>query len=313
MGERSLYAPIGRWFIEQKGCQEEPYFRGYTVDPPIAHSGSGNVQKPDLVGVKYERSENATPSFDFHFHIVEVKSGTGPEQIQNLAGEIAMLKQYVSSGNLAADTIQYYIALPTLEIPEEMRDWAEECNVGIITVEKRDGSAVDVRQKSPARIVGNNLSGILSNSDQDSVGRFKDAIRETTVLSSIIDAEDFFRNIIEPEMKAYQNQLDRKNAIQYVNNDSARKAFEEIVTFIETETSHTVTAHNGRSRFALFVEDAEGQKILKMTPQRENFKIYPGDDGNLLFRIAGPAEFEITKDEIDSLNSAKSYLIDNIL
>lgn len=69
--EQKIYAPIGDWLIQNKGCQRNDFFRGYCVEPRI------KGRRPDLVGVRYERKDQKYPAYDFHFYFVEVKGKIG--------------------------------------------------------------------------------------------------------------------------------------------------------------------------------------------------------------------------------------------
>jgi hypothetical protein len=308
MEERSLYDRIGMWLTNTKDDQEKSPFIGYVTDPTITHSGSKNVRKPDVVGVQYERSGTAAAKFEFHYHLVEVKAGTNPNQLQNLVGEIELLKRYVNNGNVAADSVQYYIALPTPEVPVEIRDWAVESDIGIISVITGEQGEPVIKEEPTAKEIDNYCGDVLSGADKGSVGNFKSAVEDTAILKQVMNPEEFFRDVIQPEQKEYQNRLNRKNAIQYVNNDSARKALKQLLCFIETETSNTVSVHNGNSGFAFFVESTDGERELKVVPKQENFKVYLERQEELLFRIAGPNTFEITDEEISNFEEFTGYL-----
>lgn len=197
MDESTLYEHIAKWLIEDKGCQSEEFFYGYAIDTEIPHKRSGKRYRPDVVGVRYERRDTKTPSYNFHFHIVEAKAGTEPHHIQNVIGEIANLRQHVEHAVLAADTITWFVGLPTIEVPNELRNWAKENNVGILAVESTADGHTHVREILAAepKDMGIKRSEFVSNTSQRSPGNFCKAVQNnTSVLKRIMRPKEFFDN-----------------------------------------------------------------------------------------------------------------------
>lgn len=188
--------------MEEKGCQSEEFFYGYTVEKPIPHKETGAVRRPDVVGVRYERSDTKTPSYSSHFHLVEVKAGADSQQIQNVIGEIEALRQHAKNAVLAADTVSYYVAVPTVDVPDNLREWAKGNGVGILSVETNDGEVIFVRELLGPELVDRGIkrSEFLSNTSQRSPGNFRRAVERTSVLKQIMEPKDFFEARIRPEL-----------------------------------------------------------------------------------------------------------------
>ena len=134
MEESKLYVPIGEWLIAKKGCQNNSFSRGYTIEPCLRAPNNGSPRRPDVVGVRYERIERKEPAYGFHFTFVEVKMHTEPGNLYDLIGKLKMLRHYIDNGNVAVDTVQYYAALPAGEISKDVRIWATERGVEILSV-----------------------------------------------------------------------------------------------------------------------------------------------------------------------------------
>jgi len=194
MDEKQMYEHIGEWLVSEKGCQSEKFFYGYVIDTAIQHKRTEKEYRPDVVAVRYERTETKTPSYKFHFHIVEAKADTDPPHIQNLMGEIENLRQHCAHAVLAADTISWYVAIPSLEVPHELRNWAQENDVGVIAVESSSGVVTNLRELLPPerKDMGIKRSEFVSNRSQRSPGNFRKAIKETSILKHIMVAAEFF-------------------------------------------------------------------------------------------------------------------------
>lgn len=312
MDERDLYQPLGEWLIEVKGCQSNEYFFGYTTEPQIPQKRTDRGREPDVVAARYERRETKTPTFDFHFHIVEVKAGTAPKQIQNLIGEIETLRKFIDDVILAADSVAYYTAIPTIDVPPTLRSWAEEQGVGVIGLETSDGRVSVIREviEPSRRTLELKRSEFLSNNDQGSMGTFIEAVENTSILNKILVPREFFEQEIRPGQEEYHREMNRKHFLSYIENDAARTAASELLDFFDGVDSITVDPpskgiRNGR--VPLPIRNQEGEIILILVPQRANLKIEDPND-EVLFRISSMDEIEYFDVDVGDFSALKSYL-----
>lgn len=309
---------MGEWLKEEKGCQDNEYFHGYTIDTPISDQDLPNQKKTDVVGVRYEETENKTPSFKFHFHIVKVKSGKEPEKMQNVMGEIDSIKYYVEEGNLAADTVSYYVALPGLEIPKDVRRWAKKDGVGLIALEtSEEEDEVVVREILNAKTVdlGFKRNDIISNKSQQSPGNFRKRVSRTDILKKIMEPKQFFDEEIRPKKEAYTKERNYQKSFSYINNRDAREAMKVLVNYLETFDNITVRPKKSSGIVKdspLYVDFEKERKLLKIKPIRRKFKIFDSN-GEMIFRISSKDEFDVSKDGIESLSDLKSHIAEEIL
>lgn len=311
MDARDLYQPLGEWLIKEKGCQSNDYFLGYTTEPQIHNSG-GLFREPDVVAVQYESRETETVSFDFHFHVVEVKAGTTPGQIQNLIGGIEALQQFIDDATLAADSVTYYCSIPTIEIPPTLRSWAEENGVGVIGLEISDGRVTVIREviEPSRREFDLKRSEFLSNKDQGSVGTFIEAVENTSVLNNIMVPREFYEEEIRPGQEEYHQKMNRKHFLSCIENDSSRTTASELLTFFDKIDGMAVDPPSSGIRtgkVSLSILGKEDENVLTLVPQRRNFKIQD-PNGEVLFRISGKDEIECFDTDIGDFPALKSYL-----
>lgn len=309
MDEREFYKHIGTWLMDEKGCQpgESPEFwHGYEIDCPIPVPGTDKTKKPDIVGVRYERTKNKTPNFNFHFYFVEVKGGREPHQIQNLIGELSSLRDIVDEGKLAADTARVYAAVPGREAPADLRRQAEQNSAGILTLQV-DDSVVHVRERLAAPLIQRDgkRSEVLSNDAQQSIGNFIENVNNCPVLSGIMEPRTFFEELIRPEIDDLEKDRAYNRAFRYVKDDAAREAMRETIEYLEKLPGIEIDPHTGQSPL-FFIRSSPGEEVLKIEPLRRKFKIIREDD--VLFRISSTTNFDITEDDIWSISELKPYL-----
>lgn len=312
MDEGELYQPIGEWFIKEKGCQSNDYFLGYTTEPQIPHKHEDRERRPDVVAVRYKRLETKPVSFDFHFHIVEVKAGNSPGQIQNLIGEIETLRNFIDDAVLASDSVTYYGAIPTVNVPRTLRSWAVENGIGVIGLETSEDRVTVIREVIEAlrRDYELKRSEFLSNNDQRSVGKFVGAVENTNVLNKIMVPREFYEQKLLPAQEEYHREKNRKQFLSYIENAPAKTAASELLEFFDSINGITVDPPSSGIRtgkVGLSVRNQEGERILILVPQHANFKI-EDSKGELLFRISGMDEIECFDVDVADFSALKSYM-----
>jgi hypothetical protein len=308
MNERDFYEPIGEWLIENKGCQSNEFFYGYTIDTPISSEYTERRKKPDIIGVSYERADTEEPRYIFNFHIVEAKSGTEPRQLQNLMGEIQSLQHYVENGDLAADTVSYYMAVPSMNVPPDIQESAESNGIGVLSLEIRDDYVRVVEKNSPTKRNVENAGRAIPNSDYSS-GNFNRKIESTPVLSKLMNPDEFFESEIRPEMEELKQERNYQRTLDYVNNDDALRAMKTVLSCLNDQEDISIipigNPENPKSGLSV---ESDGDRLLRIVPQRRNFKVFDKND-NLLFRIESENNFEISRvDDVEDLSDLEEYL-----
>lgn len=312
MDESDFYEPIGKWLIDTQECVNNSYFLGFTTEPEIQWKEAGTT-RPDVAGVNYEWTGNTNGSQEFHHHIVEVKAKVTPDSINTLIGQLHTDREYVMSGNVAADTAAFYAALPTMDIPQELEKHAQETGVGILGLETGTESEdyTIVREiHSPTRISSSRID-ILSNNDQGSRGVFADAVANTAILSKIMTSPDqFFKSEIRKRQMDYNREKNRENFIQYIEENDSVRAAAALLEFFDNHDNLAVSPPDSgikKGKFSLPVEWDSGRQALILTPQKRNFKI-EDPDGKLYFRIAGKNKIEVTKDDAETLAEVEEWI-----
>jgi hypothetical protein len=208
MNERKLYDLIGRWLVNNKDCQKNTSSRGYIKEPSIPSKYGEESRRPDVVGVRYEITDRKPPVADFHHYFVEVKLGTDSGQLSNIVGEIERLPKHVSS-TVAADSAEYYFALPEGVPLHETRDLLKEKGVGILRVDI-DEKPYTIQETLEAETHEYQQRSRLSNTDMESPGNFRKKLTgevwdNPPVLKKALDPPGFFEEVLRPAQEEYKN------------------------------------------------------------------------------------------------------------
>jgi hypothetical protein len=199
----------GEWPIENKGCQNNDYFQGYTKEPEV--TGRTSTRKPDVAGVRYEEDTGKkTPSFSFDYYFVEVKSNSTPGNLNEVFGQIDELKRLVETPGeeVAARNSEYYIALEN-EVPSNVTERAKQKGYGILRVDTHEDSVVNVREQRSAETIYAEKETVVANSNQQSPGVFRKEVEGlelegipqdggTMILKHMMDPDGFFENELRP-------------------------------------------------------------------------------------------------------------------
>lgn len=305
-----LSEPIVEWLVSEVGCQKRDYFRGYVFDCPIPDDTTGAVKSPDVVGVRFNRTDTEQPSFDFHFHVITVLDRVDEDAVHRSMGEVEELRSHLRGARIAADSLAFYILAPTADFGAGLESWAEENGVGILTLEGRevDRGFIDrLKPAAPIDVSELRMKYLSHGTDQSSRGNFRRAIERTAVLNELMDPSAFYEAEIQPEKDRVRGEKNWENAFESVSSRKAREALEELVAFLEALPDIVVRPHGGYSKnYPLFV-DCDGEMVLKLEPQTDSFKVHNSDE-QLLFRVHSNSEITYTIDGIESLAGVKEHL-----
>lgn len=195
--------PIIDFLLTTKGCQWENSFHGCISSPTIHHKHENITKKPYLAGVRYERSDTKTPSYEFHFFIIERSLEGYSDDPAGVIEKIETLRQFLKNAVIAADTVEYYALHQDIDAPTLLREWAIENGIGILSLDSGEDDNIIVRETLSAESVdlGIKRSEFVSNTSQRSPGNFRKAIEKTSILKSILEPREFFDDKIRPDLE----------------------------------------------------------------------------------------------------------------
>lgn len=193
MSETMFYKPIGRWLIEEKGCQRNEYSHGVLYETEVLG------RRIDVIGLKYEikpYSGGRERIVDFYGYIVEVKPNQEPESIYSLIGEIEVAMLRFKDRNLPSGFhyIYPYVAVPGETVCEDLIRYCKDRGVGLLRLEIKDEQiyVYEVIEARPLRVVGIPHSGMRSPGD------FEDEIRKYPHLLKFLrnQPDEFFEGLL---------------------------------------------------------------------------------------------------------------------
>lgn len=94
---------------------------------------------------------------------------------------------------------------------------------------------------------------------------------KTPILGKILHPEEFFEEVIRPELEAVRQQHKLRQAYSYIEADSARKAMEEIIDSLKNIEGVSIRPQGGRPD--VVVDSGKSENTLIFHPQKVNFKI----------------------------------------
>lgn len=308
MAAPEQYRALGDWLIEEKGCQDKPFFQGYLLNPEIPHHQTGDIAQPDIVGVRYTRAGTSTARFEFEFHVVQIGDDETADDIKNTMGEMQHTKQILEEGQIVADTIAFYIALPSIQPNPTLGSWATKEGVGLLAIEKV-GEDYDIRElqsEEPKSLEYHRNNNVLSNTKMESPGPLQKAFQNTSVLKELTTPDDFYSNVIKPEKDEYQSSLEFNAVFNYIDSNRAKDALEELVSTLSEYDSVRFRPHTMENP-KLTVEFA-GKPSLRIEPLRKKFWIRRATDNETLVRIVSKDKVETPSIDAESLEDVITYL-----
>jgi len=175
MKEEDLYDPIGKWFIKEKGCQQDEYSQGYLKNVQV-----GDI-RPDVLAIRYELVENVYRFIHFHGHVAEVKDDE--KGLNELIGKVIRVKERAKSSREwmgGLHTVCFYIAYPTEQVSPEILKICGAGDIGILRLQVIDENVINVYEVlEPKEIT---LNDGVSHSSQKSPGKFERCIGEISYL-----------------------------------------------------------------------------------------------------------------------------------
>lgn len=308
MAAPEQYRALGDWLIEEKECQNKPFFQGYLVNPEIPHYQTGDIAQPDLVGVRYNRANTLTAKFEFEFHVVQIGEDDTADGVKNTMGEMQHTKQILEEGQIVADTIAFYIALPSIQRNPTLVSWATKEGVGLLAIEEAgEGYFIrELQSEQPKSLGFHRNNNVLSNSKLESPGPFIKAFQNTSVLKELTTPDDFYKNVIKPEKEAYQSSIEFNAVFKYIDSIQAKGALEKLISTLAEYDSIKFRPHTMENP-RLTVEYA-GELFLRIEPLRKKFWIKRATDGEPLFRVVSEDKVEMPSIEADNLDDVVTYL-----
>ncbi|MHA1665517.1 MAG: hypothetical protein ACTSVW_06750 [Candidatus Njordarchaeales archaeon] len=220
MNEEQLYDPIGKWLINEKGCQRDEYSQGYLKNIQI-----GDV-RPDVFAIRYEIITDRTyPVIHFHGYVVEVK---GDEKgLNELIGKIIRTKRRVKTSEewmFGLHTVRFYIAYPTDQVSSEIFEICEEEGIGILRLQVIDESTINVYEVLEPKEVS--LNGI-SHSSQRSPGVFEDSMNSISYLRQMFQRPSrLYNDFIRPKIEEYKGSLRLNQDLSRITNRYAKESLD---------------------------------------------------------------------------------------
>jgi len=207
MKEDKLYDWIGKWLVQEKGCQQDEYSQGYLKRVQIADF------QPDVVAIRYEviKEDRALPVIHFHGYVVEVKKDERGlnemigKVIRNLRKaknhEIGQLENASSDG---LHTIRFYIAYPTENVANGIFEICEENGIGILRLQIVDNSKIYVYEILKPKEI--KLNG-MAHGAMRSPGVFEGEMKNINCLRQMFQRPSkLFDDFIRPTLEKYQKQ-----------------------------------------------------------------------------------------------------------
>jgi len=249
MKEKQLYDPIGKWFIEERGCQRDEYSQGYLKNVKV-----GDI-RPDVFAIRYEViTDGVYPVIHFHGYITEVKGDeTG---LNGLIGKIVRVKRRVKTSNewmRGLHSVKFYIAYPTEQVPSEIFEICEKEGIGILRLQVIDQKTVHIYEVlKPKEII---LCG-MSHSRQRSPGVFENSMRKINYLKQMFQRPSkLYDDFIRPQIEKYRKELKIRQALNHLKNYESKEARDFLMEKI-------------RSKFPQLEILAAGSRILIRLPDR---------------------------------------------
>lgn len=237
MKEEQLYDAIGKWFVREKGCQQDEYSQGYLKNIQI-----GNV-RPDVLAIRYEIiTDRVYPVIHFYGYVVEVKCDD--KGLNELIGKIIRTKKVATTSEDWMDgmhTVRFYIAYPTEQVSSDIFEICEKEGVGILRLQVVENGIVNIYEVlKPKQIT---LNG-LSHSSQRSPGTFKDSINRINYLRQMFQRPSkLYDDFIRPKIEEYKEALKLNEWLGTTSNIYAKEALNILIdkittTFPQLELKH---------------------------------------------------------------------------
>jgi len=269
MKEEVLYDAVGKWFVDEKGCQQDEYSQGYLKNIQI-----GDV-RPDILAIRYEILTDRTyPVIHFHGYVVEIK---GDEKgLNELIGKIIRIKRQAKTSEewmCGLHTVRFYIAYPTEQVSSDIFEICENDGIGILRLQVINENIVNIYEVLEAKEI--TLNGMSHNS-QRSPGVFEDSINSINYLKQMFQRPaKLYEDFIRPKIDEYKDHIKLNTWLNTLTNRYAKEALDFLIEQILSEYPQLELKHHDG-----FV--CNGRVILKINIGTSNFNIELAD---LKYRI----------------------------
>jgi len=192
--EAIFYEPIGRWLIEEKGCQKDQYSHGVLYETEVLG------RRVDVLGLRYEilpYSGGRERVAHFHGYIVEVKPDQELESIYSLIGEMEVIILRLRDPNLPQGFhyVYPYVAVPGETICDDLVRYCKDRGVGCLRLEVKDEQRVYTYEEIEAKRL--ELPGI-PHSKMRSPGVFEACVKDYPYLLKLLRnrPDNFFEGLL---------------------------------------------------------------------------------------------------------------------
>lgn len=267
--EKELYDAIGKWFLKEKGCQDDDFSKGFVED--ISLPGSWK-ERPDIVAVSYEVSDNVVPAIDFHGYVVEVKMDE--KSINEAIGKtLRYMERCKSDWNGGFADVAFYIAYVKSGLVEQaVSDVCRNNGVGLLQLDLYDGRVSGIREVTPQTSIKRIPLQGISHSQQSSPGNFERGIRDSYLSAMLKDPENIYNRLIRPKKSVYEETRRLETVVDTVREPKAKNALDFVLDRLE-KAGHTRVVASDRIVFEL------RQGRMEIRPLRQYFYIDTDWDG----------------------------------
>jgi hypothetical protein len=310
----SFHDAVGEWIPTRFDDSSEWDFVGYTVQPSIGDRGDIGRCEPSVVGVSYRPADTKTAIFDFQYTVVEIvgspTEGVSGGDVRDAAQTLDDVWTASRTGNTAADFVTGYIAVPGSALSEDVTSLPQDPEFGMVAIESTDdGVRLEERFAPTSKSV--TAIGVLSNSDLNSKGYFKDGVARSSVLERVLTPETFFDEVIRPAQQAYDDCRKYEAAFKKVKSDPARVAMRDLIGALQERAAIDIEPRS--SNPLLVVTTPDNEECLVIRPQNETFKIRLWE-GDTVFRIADRNSIKsFGVNETTELSEVVDYLVDEVI
>lgn len=281
---------IGKWLIDNKGCQQNNYSRGYIKELKLVDNDI-----IDVFGLRYNFHDENT-SFDyFTFHGYAVKIALDEQSASYKAHNIIdNYLLYIPDGppelKGGLHNIKFYIAIPGNTVSAALTEICKHEGIGILKIQylsATDSISVEEELK-PSEISLHHIS----NTDQQSVGTFITNLNNYKVFNLIIkDIEVLFDDCLRPKLERYRQEMLLNITLDYLTSRDAKEAQIYILQKIKDDNSNIFfKGSESQTRISIYNE-LKNMAVMYMDQKRNNFNIETLH--GKIIRIKSKSEIEI--------------------
>ncbi len=193
--EEFLYDYIGKWFIKEKGCQNDDFCKGYVNNMAV-----GKKMIPDITAMKYEVNDNnVTPPINFRGYVVEVKKTENV--IYEDIGKI-VTNRSSPDWEWGFNSVVFYVAYVKEETADQkIINTCKKEGIGLLTLTVYEDTVNNICEIIKPE---ESLFSGISHRQQASPGNFQTAVNNSYISKLLKDPDGM--NLIRPKKEAYATQ-----------------------------------------------------------------------------------------------------------